>query len=150
MQSKNKYNQGQSLVELILAFFVMALVIVAIVGITTISLRNANSAKNNTLARRYAEEGMEHLRQLRDEDWISFRNKAPLVPNGASYCLNNLSNNLDISGGCSQAMTGLIFEREANMTRLNDNIVLAVVVVTWSDENGLSSVTISGRYYNWQ
>ena len=87
--------EGQTLLEVLLAFSVSILVLGAIIlGITT-SLSNTQYTKNQGLANSYAQEGMAVIRQKRDSDWNYFNAMA------GSYCLDgNLA--LTSSLNCGQ------------------------------------------------
>lgn len=64
---------GQSLLEAIVALAVAMLVILALVWVTTVSIRNADFAKKQSQAASYAQEGMEKVRAYRDQNnWIVF------------------------------------------------------------------------------
>jgi len=68
-----KKDSGQSLIEVIAALAVMVLVILALIIVTTISIRNATFAKNQTLATKFAQEGIEEVRAYRDQNsWDVF------------------------------------------------------------------------------
>ncbi len=64
---RNNQN-GQSLIEVIVASVVGILVVTALVLATIFSLRNASFAKNSAQATKLAQEGMEKVRTLRDRD----------------------------------------------------------------------------------
>lgn len=61
-----KRTAGQSLIEVLAALGVVVLVILALITVTTISIRNATFAKNQSLATNYAQELIEEARDLRD------------------------------------------------------------------------------------
>ncbi len=64
---------GQSLLEAIVALAVAMLVILALVWVTTVSIRNADFAKKQSQAVAYAQEGMEKVRAYRDQNnWDTF------------------------------------------------------------------------------
>lgn len=66
---KTFYQQkGQSLLEVIVAVAVGILVVSALVFATIFSLRNANFAKNQTQATKYAQAGIERVRVGRDRN----------------------------------------------------------------------------------
>jgi Tfp pilus assembly protein PilV len=60
--------KGQSLIEILVALAIVVIVILALVGVTTVSIRNATFAKNRALATKYAQEWMEETRKERDEN----------------------------------------------------------------------------------
>ena len=140
------YKKGQSLVELIIAFFVMALVVVAIVGLSTKSVRNSSFARDNSLARKYAEEGMEWVRNKRNEDWSTLYGK------GGSdsfniYCLNSFPGTWH-SGNCSDYISNTIFARELGLRKNEDNALDIYVSVDWEDSQGDHEVKLETKLYN--
>ncbi len=76
-----KKNDGQSLIEMIVAIAVVLIVVVALVAITTVSIRNANFSRNQALATKYAQEGIEKVRAYRDQtDWATFTGNCQAPP----------------------------------------------------------------------
>ena len=165
-------NQGQSLIEMLLAFFIMSLVVVAIVGLSTASVRNTSQARNNTLARRYAEEAMEWLRNQRDINWNTFQRKAKNSNANITYCFMELSesgikqwtdnvNNhfCDTADPLESVNKSTIFYREVTLIRGEDlaatledeskNIILVTIRVFWSDPKGEHEVELSSELNNW-
>jgi Tfp pilus assembly protein PilV len=75
---KKKFNEGQSLLEIVLVIGIASVVLVGLTKATTVSLRNAQFAKNKTLATKYAQETMEKIRAYRDQnDWNTFKGCSP-------------------------------------------------------------------------
>lgn len=157
---KNHKVQGQSLVELIFSFFIMALIIVAIVGLATVSVRNSSYARNNTRARTYAQETIEWLRGMRDNlKWNQIRSKG--VNNSKIYCVTSLGD-FDIPGwsssvnvvkdGCREdeiILNSGMFYRKLLLLRVDENTLDAKVTVYWNDEKGYHEVSVSTRLTNW-
>lgn len=67
-----KREKGQSLIEILAALAVVIIVILALVAVTTVSIRNATFAKNQSLATKYAQELIEEARELRNSDKDAF------------------------------------------------------------------------------
>lgn len=65
MSSKER---GQSLLELVVVISIIAMVVGSLVFATIASLRNAQFSKNQSLATKLAQEGLEKVRSLRDRD----------------------------------------------------------------------------------
>ena len=89
---------GQSLVEVLVSLTVAAAVLSAITVGVIYSLRNSQFAKNQNLASHYAAQGMEIIRQIRDD-------KSTLSSyTNISYCLGQDSISLSIPpvAGCGQ------------------------------------------------
>lgn len=64
--------RGQTLIEALVALAVAVMVISAISAAVTTSLSNAQYSKNQNIATHYAEEGMEYMRKLRNQDWNQY------------------------------------------------------------------------------
>lgn len=65
---------GMMMIEVMLALTVVVLVLTALTAAATIALRNSKYAQNVVLANQYTQQGLEIIRQKRDEaaDWNSF------------------------------------------------------------------------------
>lgn len=68
-------NQGQSLVELIAATAVLLLIITGVIIATNRSVKNSDFSKMQALATKYAQEGMENVRNLRETNPVTFWTK---------------------------------------------------------------------------
>lgn len=64
-----KNEQGQSIIEVVVAIAIVALVLVALVSAVTVAIRNATFSKNKSVATKYVNEGMEAVRSIRDNSW---------------------------------------------------------------------------------
>lgn len=158
----NKINRrlgGQSLLEVIFALVVIALVASAIVGLSTVSVRNSIHSRNNTQAKGYAQETIEWLRKKRDVGpWKKFVGFAGSIDDPKSYCLTALDNDFTpewtISGltACSDDdfITGTSFTRVLRLAKAGDSEkVQASVVVVWVDAQGSHQSTIVTEFTKW-
>lgn len=130
---------GQSLLEVLVAMAIAILILAALAMAVISAVRNAQFAKNQTLATKYANEGLEWLRAERDADWTSFTAKA-----GSSYCLNDLS---WVGGSCSGFLLANIFKREATLITIEaDSKVEVQLTVSWRDSLGSHQVTLDSYF----
>lgn len=145
----NIFEKGQSLVELVVALFVMALIVVAIVGLSTRNVRNTASSRNGSLARRYAEEGIEWIRKRRDEGWQSLWENGE-EDNFKVFCFNSFPQaDADwTDGSCSDSISGTIFSRELRLKKDGKNALDAQMVVIWNDSQGPHEVKLETKLYN--
>lgn len=67
---KNIYKQGFSLIEVIVAFSVLTLVIVAATNLLVTIIRSNNQNENTMVAYGLAQEGLEAMRNVRDSNWL--------------------------------------------------------------------------------
>lgn len=76
-----RYQSGQTLIEVIIVISVIVMLVTGLVAGTSTSLKTSQSGRSRLQATKYAEEGLEYARNLRDQSWSSF---AALQD---SYCL---------------------------------------------------------------
>lgn len=145
----SRLQRGQSLFEVVIAIAVTAIIVVALVSLTSSAVRNATFSRNNTLASRYAQEATEWLRGQRDGDVDDFMNKS-LIP---TWCLSNLSWNQ--SGTCANnnVIPGTLFVRQVNFIRTTVSgkvLVEARLRVSWQDTQGNHEVVSSTQFADWR
>ena len=93
---------GQSLLEVMVALAVSTLVLTSLVSAVVVSVRNARFAKNQSLATKYAQEGIEKVRIYRDQNaWSDFDE-----PTCESVPLAALPSPLNRSIGCTPQVGG--------------------------------------------
>jgi len=126
-----KKNQGQSLIEMVVAIGVVMIIIVALVAVATISVRNANFSRNQSLATKYAQEGIEEARRLRDEE-------------GNNFFIDNPS-------GCNITDTPAEgFSRQRTCSFDGDKTMTVTVVVSWTDAKGTHKSELTTRLTKWK
>jgi len=169
MEHKNNFESGQSLFEILLAFSVIALVVVAIVGLSTISLRNSTFSKNKTQASLYAQSTNEWLRSQKDKSWTAFIAKtgAP-TDTSLTWCLPTLPTDGvapdfswggSSSTGCNEELEsdfipGTRFTRQIDMVHTYaaataDEIVESTVSIKWTDAQGIHMSRLISVFSNW-
>jgi len=139
-----KKNQGQSLVEVLVALGISVLVILALAHVTTIAIKNATFSRNQAQATKYAQEAMEWLRSERDKKWIDFANRADV--DGRTYCFNSLA---WTNGSCSTFGLEGSFKREAVLTKESDEQIKADVTVSWQDGEQIHKSKLSSYFTKW-
>lgn len=137
------YIKGQSLFEVVIAIFIMAMVIIGVVILATNSIANSSFSRNKTLAGRYTQEAIEWLRSQRDADINMFISKISPIP----YCLNTLTWNMNTCGTdefvVDVATGNTIFKREVILSTSQmglfpnlKNVIEVNVKVFWDDSKG--------------
>jgi type II secretory pathway pseudopilin PulG len=138
MRKTKKYSSGQSLFELVFSIVVASIVLIAIVSLSSTSIRNAVFSRNNAVATKYAQEATEWLIQQRDENW------------------NNLSGNLgtrnlgELNWGSGANIPGTPFQRTVTLVSIDSEQIRGTVRVTWSDGQGLHKVENFKVFTAWQ
>lgn len=115
------HKNGQSLIEVLVSMTVAILVITGLVGAVLVAVRNTQFAKNQSLATKYAQEGMENTRQLRDTDWAVFWGKRGTIDEENPIPNTRFVKRItfeDISGG-------------------NNDKMKVTVTVSWTDSSGI-------------
>ena len=83
-------NKGQSMFEVVIALFIIAMIIVGVVSLTTVSVSNS-FFKNKTLAGKYSQEAIEWLRSQTKADFTTFKTSA-----SGTRCLKTLAFSLPL------------------------------------------------------
>ncbi len=130
MSKKFKFNQGQTLIEVVFAIGVLSLCLVALVSIIVRAIGNASFSKHSALAVHYSQEGLEQARARRDRnDWDTFKGT---------------------SDGC-EAID--IFQRCFTYTiaddAVDDNKVHVLVEVNWQESGRTHSVSSETFFTKW-
>ena len=127
--------KGQSLVEVVVAFGVVIVIVTALLSSTLVSIKAARIGKMRTQAIKYAQEGIELARSLRDtNEWTIFQAYAGGVPEGytLTYCVDRMLSWPVSSGACSVPNIDTIYTRNVTLTWDDINAQMAVKSsVTW-------------------
>ena len=121
--------RGQSLVEVLAALGIIAIVVSAAAGIIITSLNNVQSSKNKTLSTKYAQEGLEAVRELRNKNYTQFRNYSGI------YCLNSVPAVLNLrSSSCTTPnVANFLRVVEVEQDGCAINVAKVTASASWSD-----------------
>lgn len=159
----SRFDTGQTLIEVIVGLAVLSLVLVAVVSGVAVSIKGSRTSKNQTLATRYAQEGLEWIRERRDEiGWGPFL-AALRADNvfGVTYCLPDLSvydvplapgDGLPDASCVNNPISGTPFTREMTITyepSASPRWIQAEVVVSWAEGNQTYESRQTGRLTEW-
>ena len=159
MQKQN--NSGQTLIEIMVAIAIITMVLLAVVSRSVEAVRNANFARNQSLATRFAQEGVEWVRIQRDRlRWGGL--EAALSLNPAVYCLPVLDQpitGLSIGTACdinldSDNIPGTIFDRQVTINYFTGAVgegdyIEIEVSVSWQDSIGTHESLMETRLSEW-
>lgn len=121
-----KKDEGQSLLEMILALAVAVLVVLALVRLTVSSIRNATFAKNKALATKHAQEWIEEARGLRDQEAETFF----------------------VDGSCNASEAG--FFSWNRICALSGDTMTVTVTVSWTDASGDHETELKTSLTDWR
>ncbi len=125
--------KGETLIEVLVALGIIAIVVTALTSVVITSLGNASFGKYQILASQYAQQGIEIVRGIRDNDYVTFKNK----PSG-TYCLDQ--NSTTLNSTCPATTPNVDnFLRTVTITQSapacgpSGNIASVEVSVAWQD-----------------
>lgn len=172
-------NTGFTLVETLVAISIFTLSILALMSVLTQGISNTSYAKQKIIASYLAQEGVEYIRNMRDNyvlypvngTWNNFKNKlAPCNQGSNQECgFNNLvlsTNSAFIfkcsSGDCklylnngsyntnsSGVYSGFIRKIWMTTVPANPDEVKIFSNVSWTQGSGSYSITFSESLFNW-
>jgi type II secretory pathway pseudopilin PulG len=150
---------GQSLIEVIMATGVVALVMTALAASMTISVKSAAQSKYRALATKYGQEVLEVYRRERARmGWESFHDILLADGAGATYCLEETLPpttqdfiDLEAGGTCQNGFSaaGTTFYREASHSVISADQVQVTVTVKWMDADRIREVELRQDLHNW-
>lgn len=142
------HQKGQSLFEVVVAIAISAIIIVALVSLTTNSIRNATYSRNNTLASRHVQDVVEWLRGQRDNNSPVFAEKI-LTP---VWCFDEIG--WIQSGVCQSGdvIPGTTFTRQVEFTPpgAGSSVTTANIRVSWEDSQGFHEVVSTTNFSDWR
>lgn len=165
---KNQTTQGFTLVETLVAIFVLTLSITGPLFIAQQSFTSAATARDRTTASFLAQEGIEYIRSVRDHNYLS--NEASWLQDLGPCLGGNCTIDSSVatypeiascSGTCdplNQTSAGLFgyqsgtatrFIRTISITQVQAHEVLVDVEVHWTDKGVTRSVEVEERLFNW-
>lgn len=147
MKYTHEKRDGQTLLELIISIGVVVFVMMGLVVAVTSSLRFGQASRYRSRAVKYAQEGVELTRQLRDVNvWESFLSFADTTPK--EWCLDK-SGTWSIVGGNACAPLDGIFTRIVTLT-WQDPLVRVQADVSWQDGSRVLHSQLETYLTNWR
>lgn len=137
--------KGQTLVEAVVVIGVVVLLVTGLVAGTTAALRSAQSGRTRTQAVSLAQEGIEIVRGVRDNNWTTFQAYT------GSYCLGS-NHVLTPSGGtCTPNITTAqgVLARSVSFDWQDPKMVVTVTV-SYTEGEGSKDVTLVTYFTQWK
>lgn len=141
--TRKHHRAGQTIIEVVIATGVVAMVMTAVVAIISVSLRNTTRAKAKALATKYTQEGIEYFRAQRNLlGWESMFQTIQQGAGGNTYCMSTLpySGNGGLASLANRAClpnefvdSRQIYQRRAEITISGTDTITITVTVTWND-----------------
>ena len=125
-----KSNQGQSIIEVVVALSLVVLVVLGLVRVSVTSINNTAFARDQRAATQYAQEGLESARQCKEENEIAFW-----------------------SLSCPEltAPSDTKFTRQITYTQIIEEEKIQIeVVVSWTDSKGEHQSNLTSYLTKWE
>jgi len=135
--------RGQSLIEAVVAIGVVIMLVTGLIVGTTVALKNSRLARNRSTANKYAQEGIELARGLRDRGWIGFQARDGL------YCLGDDSIFPDTPSASCTINIGTAFTRSVSFN-WQDPRMETVVTVSWYTGTQTVSSVLKTYFTQWK
>ena len=149
VHSSQLMRRGQSLIEVLVAIGVVALLAISLVTTTLLTQRSARTARNNTQATNLAQQNIEQMRVFRDRKGFSLlRNDTCLVLDASDDMSDpsvwELADETSVPPVvCPEQLifNNTVFERSIVIANgANSFQKLVTVTVSWQDTGGLQTV----------
>lgn len=146
--------KASTLIEILIAVTIIALVLTSVSAMITMSIKLASSNEQKQLALQKAQEAMEFFRRERSvNSWYSF--STPLG-DGSSYCISSfpesiasMSAKLGICGDADLLEAAKYqFKREAHVGFNTANNIKVEIDVLWQDGNKAKNLSIQQNFEN--
>lgn len=164
-----KEESGFTLVEVLVSVFIFSVVLTSTSYALNANLSNAILVKDNFLASGFAQEGVEIMRNLRDEDWFAARlfgsfGASDVLPDGdyrvqwdstvpTPIIGGDVPLKKDQTSGFFGYTTGnnTIFYRRINVTTITPNVEKRLVVtISWREGKADKSLSTEEHLFNWK
>ncbi|OGD31083.1 hypothetical protein A3A25_03565 [Candidatus Azambacteria bacterium RIFCSPLOWO2_01_FULL_46_26] len=164
-------NKGFSLLETVVALGILVVGIGGAVGLVAQSLASIEAIKNKVISANLAQEGIEVVRNLRDENWLNdvhwrgegggilladgdYRvqyNATALTSFTDTFLQTNSSgyygynNEYGYLGG-----SDTVFKRKITISMISDTQIKVISRVDWTEKGRVKFIEIEDRLYNWK
>lgn len=142
-----KDNQGQSLVEVLVAVGAMSLLLVALLALVSLSIRNSRLAKDRAQAVALAQEGVELMRAYRDYSWTEFSGIAQTEEYDLPYIWTV---EMGLSAGCIETATINDLFYRCVRVEMGANEAEVEVRVAWMEGSQLQETTQLTKLSLWE
>lgn len=159
MNLKSKNNKGFTLLEVLIAVFVLSVGVVGSVDLILKSYSQVSSSEDKLTASYLAAEGLEIVRNIRDNNWKNNLNWDNGLDTTGTYRVDWLQNQLSTDTGENLLSSNLYgfnyfegetskFKRTIYLQKENDKISVKSEV-TWKDRGREMKISAQEYLFNW-
>jgi len=155
---------GFSLLEVIIAIFILVMGLSAIMALIAQSMKSSSISSSRLIAANLAQEGIEVVRNIRDinyDDDSGWRNWYDSLVSGDYIVqynddyLQSFSDsflNYNSSSGLYSYNSGTpsVFKRKITLSGISSIKASVTCVVTWTENNQLHSITMEEQLWDWR
>lgn len=142
-----------SLIEVLVFITIISLFFITAITVTVFSLKNLKIQEYRIVATRLAEEGVEWIKQEKEDDWQAFVLHDDSGGSGSTYCLNNLDWNTknDCNGDYSLGPPN-IFRRVLTITNSGSPVdkVATNLSVSWLENGVEEKIELKSVFSLWE
>lgn len=142
-----------SLIEVLVFVTIISLFFITAVTITIFSLKNSKIQEYRILATRFAEEGIEWVKQEKEDDWQLFTTRDDSGGSGTTYCLNTLDwNNKTDCNEIYALGPPNIFKRKLLIVNSGSpvDIISTDLTVSWLENNVEHKIVLKSVSNLWE
>jgi len=160
---KNK-EQGFTLIETMVALSILTFVLTGMVSLIILNITSARSIEKNLIAGNLAQEALEIIRSMRDNDWLEDQDFGSFLPtSGEEYRVQwddtdlsrsldgNLPLKFDETSGLYSYDDGeeSMFRRKVLVERVSDQEIMILVTVEWVLKGKTAELRAESHLFNW-
>lgn len=152
------YKKAFSLVEVLVAISILVGSTVSVTFLVSNAIKTATSTRSNLIAAQLAQEGIEIVRSLRDENWIDGNNfnaglggvhrvdwiSGKLPPSGNPPLLFDSNYGYNYSSGVATP-----FVRIVSVDNTNAEEITVEVEIIWTDREAVKSFIVEDHLFDW-
>jgi len=156
-------NKGFTLIETMVALGILVFVLTGMVSLIILNITNAKNIEKNLIAGNLAQEALEVVRSMRDNDWLEGNNFGDFIPvSGNEYSVQwddtGLSRGLVAQPLNFDETTGIysydngeltIYSRKVLIDQVTDKEIKVLVTVEWILRSGPAQLQAESHLFDW-
>jgi len=155
--------KGFTLMEVIIAIAIILAALITLTNLISSSVAGIRPGKSKIIATNLAQEGLELVRNIRDNNWLAYKRESDNWDDGlgagdyrAQYDVGSLLSFVSVplkidSNGFYQYDIGsnTVFYRKITITQTEDSWIGVLSEVTWQEKGRSYNIGARTNLYNW-